>query len=104
MNIFEIMQQAKAIKDKMEDAKKRLSSMQVEGSSGGGMVKVVMSCDYKILSVKLDDNLQGDIHVLEDLMKTAVNDALEKISDKVKENISSELGGLELPPDFKLPF
>ena len=104
MNIFEIMQQAKALKDKMEDAKKRLSSIEVEGVSGGGMVKVAMFCDYKVSSVKLDASLGGDIPLVEDLVKSAVNDALEKVSNAIKENFSSEFGGLELPPDFKLPF
>ena len=104
MNIFEIMQQAKALKDKMEDAKKRLTSMEVEGVSGGGMVKITMSCDYRVSSIKIDNSLQGYISMLVDLVKSAANDALEKVSDKVKENLSSEFGGLELPPDFKLPF
>ena len=104
MNIFEIMQQAKALKDKMDDAKKRLSSIEVEGVSGGGMVKIAMSCDYKVSSIKIDNTLQGDIPLLEDLIKSAVNDALEKVSSSIKEKLSAELGGLGLPPDFNLPF
>lgn len=104
MNILEIMQKAKTLKEDMEVAGKKLATTEVEGFSGGDMVRVMMTCDYKISRIKIDESIKDDISMIEDLVKVAVNDALSKVSDKIKDNMSSQFSGLGLPADFKLPF
>src|SRR5438034_902466 len=83
----------------------KLASMEVEGQSGAGMVKVAMTCRHDVKRVNIDPSLLADDKdMLEDLVAAAVNDAARKVEAAVQEKMSALTGGLGLPPGMKLPF
>ena len=80
--------------------------MEVEGTSGGGAVKVVMNGKHKLKKINIDKSLLNaeEIEVLEDLIIAAVNDVNKKINEDMNSQLGSLSGGLGLPPGMKLPF
>jgi DNA-binding YbaB/EbfC family protein len=99
------MKQAQQIQDNMKKAQEELASMEVEGQSGAGMVKVVMTCRHDVKRVSIDDSLlKDDKDMLEDLVAAAVNDAVRRVESTVQDKMSSVTAGMPLPPGFKLPF
>jgi DNA-binding YbaB/EbfC family protein len=79
--------------------------MEVEGQSGAGMVRVLMTCKYEVKRVSIDPSLVGDDReMLEDLVAAAFNDASHRVEATVSEKMSGMTAGLGLPPGFKLPF
>ena len=82
--------------------------MEVEGQSGAGMVKVVMTCAHDVKRVSLDDSLledaKEDKEMLEDLIAAALNDAVRKVEATTQEKMSGFSAGLNLPAGMKLPF
>lgn len=100
-----LMKQAQQMQDNMKKMQEQLAAVEVEGQSGAGMVKVVMTCRYDVKRVAIDDSLlKDDKDMLEDLIAAAVNDAVRKIDSVTQEKMSSATAGLPLPPGFKLPF
>ena len=92
---------AQEMQKKMADIQSELSSMEVEGSSGGDMVKAVVSGEKKILSLNLDsDILNEDKEMLEDLILVAINQAIEKVDSISKEKMGSLTGGMNIPGLF----
>jgi nucleoid-associated protein EbfC len=101
----QLMRQAQEMQANMQKAQEELASTEVEGQSGGGMVKVVMTCKYDVRRVDIEPNLVGDDKdMLEDLVAAAFNDANRKVEQTVQEKMSSLTGGLQLPEGMKLPF
>ena len=101
----QLMRQAQEMQANMQKAQEELASTEVEGQSGGGMVKVVMTCKYEVRRDDIEPNLVGDDKdMLEDLVAAAVNDANRKVEQTVQEKMSSLAGGLQLPEGMKLPF
>ena len=79
--------------------------MVVEGQSGGGMVKVTMTCRHDVKRVNIDPSLLADDkEMLEDLVAAAINDAARKVEATVQEKMAALTGGLGLPPGMTLPF
>ena len=105
-NIEDIMKMAQDAQNKLMDAQKKLDTIQVEGASGGGMVKVRASAKGRVLAVSIDDSLivPAEKQMLEDLVAAAFNDARQKAEAKGAESMSQAMGGLPLPPGFKMPF
>lgn len=104
-SIGELMRQAQQMRDTMKNAQKELGSMKVLGEAGGGMVKVRMTCKYKVLQVELEDSLlKEDKQILESVVAAAYNDAAQKVEREVQEKYSGLAGGLPLPEGMKLPF
>jgi DNA-binding YbaB/EbfC family protein len=100
-----LMKQAQEMQDNMKKLQDELGSMEVEGQSGAGMVKVVMTCKHEVKRVTIDPSLlKDDKEMLEDLVAAAMNDAARKAEAAVQEKMSSLTGGLGLPPGLKLPF
>jgi nucleoid-associated protein EbfC len=97
---------AQNIQKQMEDAQTTLDKIEVEGVSGGGLVKVKASAKGRIISLALDDSLivPGDKQMLEDLIVAAFNDAREKADAASNAEMSKMSSGLPLPAGFKLPF
>lgn len=106
MNIDEIMKMAQNLQTDMQAAQANLDTLEVEGLSGGGLVKVKATAKGRIIAVSIDDSLMtlDDKPVLEDLIAAALNDARTKAESVAGEEIAKTTQGLQLPPGFKLPF
>ena len=104
--IGNLMKQAQQMQENMARAQEELANLEVQGESGGGLVKVVMTCRYDVRKVEIDTDLVDpeDKEVLEDLVAAALNDAVRKVEQNNKENMADMTSGLNLPPGFKLPF
>lgn len=105
-NFNQILKQAQQLQNKMQDAQEKTKLIELEGSSGGGMVLVKMNGKNQVLSVNIDKTLikNDEAEVLEDLLVAAFNDASAKISQAVSEEMEKVTGNLNLPSGIKLPF
>jgi nucleoid-associated protein EbfC len=104
-NIGQMMKQAQAMQENMRRAQEQIASMEVEGQSGAGMVKVVLDGKYAAKRVTIDPSLLADDKdMLEDLIVAAFNDAQRKVEQASQEKMSSVTAGMQLPPGVKLPF
>jgi DNA-binding YbaB/EbfC family protein len=100
-----LMKQAQAMQDNMKKAQEQLALVEVEGQSGAGLVKVVMTCKNDVKRVVIDPSLFGDDKdMLEDLVAAAFNDAVRKAEATAAEKMSGLTAGMPLPPGFKMPF
>tara|TARA_X000000368_G_C22634704_1_gene538207 strand:- start:36 stop:356 length:321 start_codon:yes stop_codon:yes gene_type:complete len=106
MNDFtDLVSQAKKMQEKMKETQEALKKIEVEGLSGGNMVKVIMNGEGDLKKVFLDESLfKEPKEIVEDLIVAAHNDAKSKLKKKTSEEISKVTGGMSLPPGFKLPF
>ena len=104
-NIGQLMKQAQTMQENMRRMQEELAAVEVEGQSGAGMVKVVMTCKHDVKRVTIDPSLVGDDReMLEDLVAAAFNDAARRVDAAVAEKMSGFTAGMGLPPGFKLPF
>lgn len=105
MNIQGLMKQAQMMQKKMQEEQAKLAEEVVEGTSGGGMVKISLNGKFAMTKISIDKTLVNpdDVEVLEDLITAAYNDAKDKIEAKMNESMSSLTGGLNLN-GLKLPF
>jgi DNA-binding YbaB/EbfC family protein len=101
-NIGKLMKQAQEMQAKMAKLQEELAHKEVEGSSGGGMVKVKMNGQQEVLGVEFDPEVfnDGDKEMLEDLVVAAVNEARRQALDLAKEEMSKVTGGLPIPGMF----
>ena len=100
-----LMKQAQQMQENMKRAQAELANVEVEGQAGSGMVKVLMTCRNEVKRVSIDDSLMGDDkELLEDLIVTALNDAVRKAEATSQERMGGMMAGLPLPPGMKLPF
>ncbi|MFN5511529.1 MAG: YbaB/EbfC family nucleoid-associated protein [Burkholderiales bacterium] len=100
-----LMKQAQQMQDNLKKAQDQLALIEVEGQSGAGLVKVVVTCRNQVKRVTIDPSVMGDDKdMLEDLVTAAMNDALRRAEQTASERMSSVTSGLPLPPGFKLPF
>lgn len=101
-----LMKQAQKMQEDMQRAQEEIASMRIEGTSGGGLVRVVMNGQHELAEVEIDPSVFGedDREMLQDLVAAAVNDASQKLAVASKEKLAGLAGGLELPPGMKLPF
>lgn len=104
-NIGNMMKQAQMMQENMRQMQENLASIEVEGQSGAGMVKVTMTCRHDVKRVSIDDSLIGDDkEMLEDLIAAAFNDAVRKVETTTQEKMSALTSGMGLPPGIKFPF
>ena len=104
-NLGNLMKQAQQMQENMKQMQEKLATIEVEGQSGAGMVKVVMTCRHDVKSISIDDSLIGDDkEMLEDLIAAAVNDAVRRVESTTQEKMAEMTGGMGLPPGMKLPF
>jgi DNA-binding YbaB/EbfC family protein len=100
-----LMKQAQQMQENMKRVQEELASVQVEGESGAGLVKVVMTCRHDVKRVAVDASLlSDDKEMLEDLVAAAFNDAVRRVDATVQEKMGGFTAGLQLPPGMKLPF
>jgi len=104
-NIGNMMKQAQAMQANMQKVQAEIALLEVVGESGGGMVKVTMTGTHNVKRVQLEPAIvTEDREMLEDLIAAATNDAVKKVEAAVQAKMASVMGGLQLPPGFKLPF
>jgi len=100
-----LMQQAQEMQASMQEAQEDLANIEVSGESGGGMVKLRMTCKYDVRRVEIEDALlQDNKEMLEDLIAAAFNDAAQKVAATVQEKMGGLTSGMGLPAGMKLPF
>jgi len=100
-----LMKQAQQVQENMKRIQEELATLEVEGQSGAGLVKVVMTCRHDVKRVTIDPSLlSDDKDMLEDLVAAAVNDAVRKVESTTQEKMGSLASGMGLPPGMKLPF
>lgn len=99
-------QAAETIQKQMKEAQSKLDQIEVEGVSGGGLVKIRCSAKGRIIGVAIDDSLMvpSEKQMLEDLIAAAFNDARVKADAASNDEMQRVQGGMGLPPGFKLPF
>jgi hypothetical protein len=102
-DILILAQKAQAELVKAQD---ELDNVEVEGVSGGGMVKVKATAKGRVISVSIDENMlqPSEKQMVEDLVAAAINDARGKADIAAQEVMKKATGGLQLPPGFKMPF
>jgi DNA-binding YbaB/EbfC family protein len=105
-SLDEIMKMAEAAQAQLAQAQDNLDKVEVEGASGGGLVKIKATAKGRILGVSIDDSLivASEKSMLEDLVAAAINDARAKADAVANDQMKSMTEGLPLPPGFKLPF
>ena len=100
-----LMKQAQAMQENMKRAQDELAAIEVEGQSGAGVVKVVMTCKHDVKRVAIDPSLLADDKdMLEDLVAAAFNDAVRRAEDVSQEKMGRLTAGMPLPPGMKFPF
>lgn len=100
-----LMKQAQQMQANMQKAQEEMANIEVMGQSGGGMVKVTMTCRHDVKRIEIDDSLVGDDkEMLEDLVAAAVNDAVRQVEKTTQEKMADMTAGMGLPPGMKLPF
>jgi DNA-binding YbaB/EbfC family protein len=100
-----MLKQAQKMQEDLKVAQEKLGKEEVTGESGGGMVRVTLTCRHEAKRVEIDPSLLGDDKdMLEDLVVAAINDAVRRVGDKTKESMADLTAGLPLPPGMKLPF
>ncbi|MET1754935.1 YbaB/EbfC family nucleoid-associated protein [Novosphingobium sp. RD2P27] len=97
---------AETIQQQMTETQGKLDSIEVEGLSGGGLVKIRCSAKGRVLGVNIDDSLMqpSEKPILEDLIAAAYNDARVKADSVAGEEMAKAQQGMGLPPGFKMPF
>ena len=104
-NFSDMLSKAKAMQEKMKQAQEQIKKIEVQGMSGGNLVKVILSGDYEIKSIEITEDAKKESQeIINDLIIAAYNNAKENLKKKSAEELSKITGGLNLPLDFKMPF
>jgi hypothetical protein len=100
-----LMKQAQQMQENMKRMQEELATIEVEGQSGAGMVKVTMTCRHDVKRVTIDASLlKDDKDMLEDLVAAAMNDAVRRVEATTQEKMGGMAAGMGLPAGMKLPF
>jgi hypothetical protein len=100
-----LMKQAQAMQDNLKRAQDELATIEVEGQSGAGLVKVTMTCKHDVKRVVIDPSLLADDKdMLEDLVAAAFNDGIRRAEELSAEKMAKITAGMPLPPGMKFPF
>jgi nucleoid-associated protein EbfC len=99
-----LMKQAQMMQENMKKAQEQLAQVEIEGQSGAGMVRVVMTCSNEVRRVLIDASVMDDKEMLEDLVAAAFNDAVRRAQQVSQERMAGFTAGMNLPAGMKLPF
>ena len=103
--IGNLMKQAQQMQANMQKAQAEIAAMEVTGESGGGMVKVTINGRHEAKRVQIDPSVPlDDREMIEDLVAAAINDASQKLEAATQQRMAGVMGGMNLPPGFKMPF
>jgi DNA-binding YbaB/EbfC family protein len=94
-NMQNMMKQAQVMQQKLQE---EIAQIRVEASAGGGMVSVRMDGQKNVLGVKIDQEVAGDVEMLQDMVMAAFNEAAKKVDEETRQKMSGMLGGMGLPP------
>jgi len=94
-NMQNMMKQAQQMQERLQE---EIAQIKVEASAGGGMVTVKMDGQKTVLGVTIDEEVAGDVEMLQDMMMAAFNEAAKKVDDEAKQKMGGMLGGMGLPP------
>ena len=101
----DMLSKAKEMQIKMKEAQDKIKKIEAEGKAGGDLVRVILTGDYELKSIIINEEAKKESQeVINDLIKAAYNNAKDNLKKKSAEEISKITGGINLPPDFKLPF
>ena len=104
-NFSDMLSKAKAMQEKTKAAQEKIKRIEVEGVAGGNLVKVVLTGDYELKSIIINDQAKKESQeIINDLIKAAYNNAKDNLKKKSSDELAKATGGLNLPLDFKLPF
>ena len=105
-SLEEIMKMAQDVQNQMQAAQENLDKIEVEGASGGGLVRIRATAKGRIISVHIDESLlqPSEKTMVEDLIAAALNDAKTKADAAAAPELQKMTSGMPLPPGFKLPF
>lgn len=105
-DIMGMMGKVKEMQSKMEQMQAEIAALEVDGTSGGGLVTVKLNGKGEMIGVKIDPSLfkEDDVEILEDLVVAAHKDAKGKAETVAAEKTKALTAGLPIPPGFKLPF
>lgn len=105
-NLSNMLREAQKLQQRMAEMQERLAQMRIEGTAGGGLVRVTLDGKGGLVAVKIDRSLVDpqEVEVLEDLIVAAHGDARNRLEAALQEEMGRLTGGLPLPPGFKLPF
>ena len=105
-NLDDLLKMAQDAQAKLMQAQEDLDKVEVEGASGGGLVRIRASAKGRIISVDIDESLlaASEKQMVEDLVAAAINDARAKADAAAAEAMKGVTGGMQLPPGFKMPF
>ncbi len=104
-NIGQMLKQAQTMQSRISELQESLDNVEVEGSAGGGLVRVVLSGKGSVQRLSIDPSLMNgdEVEILEDLIVAAFNDGRAKAEQLVQEKMAEITGGLKLPPGLELP-
>ena len=105
-DIMGMMGKVKEMQAKMEQMQAEIAALEIQGTSGGGLVTVTLDGKGNLKSLKVDPSLfkEDDVEILEDLIVAAHKDAKDKAEAEAAEKTKALTAGLPIPPGFKMPF
>ncbi len=104
-NFSDMLSKAKAMQEKMKEAQDQIKKIEVEGVSGGNLVKVILTGEYELKSIIISEAAKKENQeIINDLIIAAFNNAKENLKKKSADELSKITGGFDLPLDIKLPF
>lgn len=104
-SLGDIMKQAQKMQEDVKNIQAEIEALEITGESGAGLVKVIMTGKREVRKVTIDKSLvEDDKDMLEDLVASAMNDAVRKVSRLKKEKMTDVTSGFPMPPGFKMPF
>jgi DNA-binding YbaB/EbfC family protein len=106
MNFNQFLKQAQSMQKKMQDTQEQMALKEYIGQSGGGLISVAITGQKNVKKITIDKSLliPDEVDVLEDLLVAALNDAKNKADKDSEDSMGQLLGGMPLPPGFKMPF
>ncbi|OAA31751.1 hypothetical protein AT15_02690 [Kosmotoga arenicorallina S304] len=100
-NLNELLKQAQKAQEQMENLEETFKEIEITATAGGGAVTVVATCDYKIKSIEIDDEIKDEeFEIVQDLIVAGVNEALEEIKKRRDEEYAKVTGSMGLPEDI----
>jgi nucleoid-associated protein EbfC len=105
-NLGNMLKEAQKLQSKMAEMQAKLAETEISGAAGAGLVNITLNGKGEMRAIKIDPSLAepGEIEVLEDLIVAAFNDAKARLEAHLQDEMGKLTGGMNLPPDFKLPF